>query len=208
VTGRAETAAPTGLRLAPFRTVENQLLRCVPDDAPAVGVCRTRVSRLFRGGVGRYADSIIIAAGDWGTCEADLKLSRITVLKVAATQPRRRGAVTAPSPGRTCRRASEVGGRRNAEHADARRSRKARAPIRRGEFGLCDPRCPIACPAHRCAWRVSSTRIRTRRDTARVRGASDFPACGAAAAADLARPSIGCTRTEASRGTEIAAYAK
>src|SRR4051794_16306414 len=37
-------------------------------------------------------------------------------------------------------RASGVGGRRDAEHADAVRSRKARAAIRRGDFGACDPR--------------------------------------------------------------------
>jgi hypothetical protein len=53
--------------------------------------------------------------------------------KVAATQPRRRGSLDG-------RRASGFGGRRVAERADARRSWKARAPIPRGEFGLCDPR--------------------------------------------------------------------
>jgi hypothetical protein len=37
-------------------------------------------------------------------------------------------------------RASGVAGRRDAEHAAAARSRKARAAIPRGEFGLCDPR--------------------------------------------------------------------
>src|SRR3954462_4704623 len=35
---------------------------------------------------------------------------------------------------------SRVGGRRDAEHAAAVRSRKARAAIRRGDFVLCDPR--------------------------------------------------------------------
>ena len=49
--------------------------------APAVGVCRTAVSRLFSAGVGRYADSVLIAAGDRNTCEADLELSQITALK-------------------------------------------------------------------------------------------------------------------------------
>jgi len=74
--------------LLPFRAVENQLLRCVPHDAPAVGVCQSPVSRLFGIGVRRYADSVLIAAGDRDTCEADFELSRITALKVAATQPR------------------------------------------------------------------------------------------------------------------------
>lgn len=37
-------------------------------------------------------------------------------------------------------RASGVGGRRDAKHAAAARSRKARAAIPRGEFGPCDPR--------------------------------------------------------------------
>jgi hypothetical protein len=32
--------------------------------APAVGVCRTVVSRLFSNGVRRFADSVLIAAGD------------------------------------------------------------------------------------------------------------------------------------------------
>jgi hypothetical protein len=35
---------------------------------------------------------------------------------------------------------SEVGGRRDAEHADVLRSRKARPAIRRGDFPHCDPR--------------------------------------------------------------------
>ena len=38
------------------------------------------------------------------------------------------------------KRASGVGGRRDAEHAAAARSRKARAAIRRGDFMPCDPR--------------------------------------------------------------------
>jgi hypothetical protein len=90
-------AAPTGLRLAPFRAVENQLLRCVPHDAPAVGVCRPPVSRLFGIGVRRYADSVLVAAGDRDTCEADLGLSRITALKGRgdATPPARRDSISA-----------------------------------------------------------------------------------------------------------------
>ncbi len=48
---------------------------------PAVGVRRSPVSRLFHRGVGRYADRVLIAAGDRDTCEADLQLSRITALK-------------------------------------------------------------------------------------------------------------------------------
>jgi hypothetical protein len=78
--------------LLPFRAVENQLLRCLPYDAPAVGVCRFPVSRLFDGGIGRYADSVLIAAGDPNTCEADLELSRVTTLKgrCDATLPVRR----------------------------------------------------------------------------------------------------------------------
>src|SRR4029453_18522935 len=58
---------------------------------PAVGVCRTPVSRLFGSGVGHSADSVLIAAGGRDTSEADSELSRVTALKVAATQPRRRG---------------------------------------------------------------------------------------------------------------------
>ncbi len=69
--------------------------------APAVGACRTPVSRLFNVGVGRYADSVLIAAGDRNTCEADLELSRVTALKCRgdATPParrQRRGHVSSP----------------------------------------------------------------------------------------------------------------
>src|SRR5262245_41354587 len=53
----------------------------MPHDAPAVGVCRSPVSRLFDDGVRRCADSVLIAAADRNTCEADLELSRITALK-------------------------------------------------------------------------------------------------------------------------------
>jgi hypothetical protein len=53
--------------------------------APAVGVCRSPVSRRFGTGVSRHADSVLIAAGHRNTFEADLELSRITALKVAAT---------------------------------------------------------------------------------------------------------------------------
>src|SRR5262245_36862394 len=45
------------------------------------GVGRSPVSRLFRGGVRRCADSVLIAAGGGDTCEADLELSRDTRLK-------------------------------------------------------------------------------------------------------------------------------
>jgi hypothetical protein len=56
-------------------------------------------------------------------------------------------------------RVSEAGGRRDAEHAAALRSRKARAAIRRADFRQCDPRCPISRPAHLRAWHMSHTRI-------------------------------------------------
>ena len=85
--------------MLPFRAVENQLLRCGTDDAPAVGVCRSPVSRLFGVGVRRCADSVLIAAGDGDTCEADLELSRVTPLKVAATQPRQRVVTRAGQAG-------------------------------------------------------------------------------------------------------------
>ena len=103
------------------------------------------MSRLFGGGVSRCADSVLIAAVDRDTCEADLDLRVSCGSKVAATQPRRRGGLDG-------RRASGFGGRRVAERADARRSWKARAPIPRGEFGPCDPRCRTVRPAHRCAF--------------------------------------------------------
>src|SRR5262249_32632815 len=58
----------------------------------AVGARRTPGSRLFGGGVRRYADSVLIAASDRNTCEADLELSRVTALKGRgdATPPARR----------------------------------------------------------------------------------------------------------------------
>jgi hypothetical protein len=107
-------------------------------------------------------------------------------LRLAPVSPR--GTSAAPVRALNSHRASGFGGRRDAERADAPRSRKAGAPIRRGESGLCDPRRSTARPAHRCAWHVSSTRIRTRRDIDRVRGATDFPARGAAPAAGPACP--------------------
>src|SRR5437762_4184576 len=126
-------AAPPGLRLAPFRRVENQLLRCASYDAAGGwGLTEAPVSRLFSLGVYRCADSVLIAAGDGNTFEADLERRVSRGSKVAATQPRRRGGDS--------RRTSGFGGRRVAERADTVRSRKARASIRRGEFGLCDPR--------------------------------------------------------------------
>jgi hypothetical protein len=50
------------------------------------------VSRLFDVGVSRYADSVLVAAGDRDTCEADLELARVTALKGRgdATPPARR----------------------------------------------------------------------------------------------------------------------
>ncbi len=178
---RSGAAAQPGLRLAP---VSRRGKSASPVPASRwrrrLGACRSPVSRLFSGGVGRCADSVLIAAGDRDTCESDLELSRVTALKG------RRDA-TPPARRRSCR-ASGFGGRRDAERAAAPRSRKAGAAIPRGEFGLCDPRCPTARPAHQCAWHLSSTRIRTRRDTVRERAATAFPACGAAPAGEPARP--------------------
>jgi hypothetical protein len=55
--------------------------------APAVGGLPIRGEPTVQPRGCRYADSVLIAAGDRNTCEADLELSRITTLKVAATQP-------------------------------------------------------------------------------------------------------------------------
>ena len=76
------TAAPAGLRRrSRFAGWKIRFSGAYLTMAPAVEVSRSPVSRLFRGGVGRYADSVLIAAGDRNTCEADLELSRVTRLK-------------------------------------------------------------------------------------------------------------------------------
>src|SRR5262245_18109476 len=46
-----------------------------------LGGRRSPVSQLFGNGVRRYADSVLIAAADQDTCEADLELSPFTALK-------------------------------------------------------------------------------------------------------------------------------
>jgi hypothetical protein len=57
------------------------------------------------------------------------------------------------------RRASGLGGRRDAEHADTLRSRKARPAIPHGDFRDCDPRRPTERQAHLRARHLSHTRI-------------------------------------------------
>ena len=80
---------PAGWRLAPFRRVEKRPFRGSLTERRRLGFAATPVSRLFDRRVGRYADSVLIAAVARDTCEADLVLSRITRLKgrVDATPP-------------------------------------------------------------------------------------------------------------------------
>ena len=80
-------------------------------------------------------------------------------LKVPRSRRQSRIRIATLDRSRVAWRVSEVGGRRDAEHADALRSRKARAAIRRGDFPDCDPRRPTARQAHLRAWHMSHTRI-------------------------------------------------
>ena len=78
--------------LLPFAAWKNRPSAARLTMPTSVGVCRSPVSRLFSGGVGRCADSVLIAAADRDTCEAVLGLSRVTRLKGRgdATPPARR----------------------------------------------------------------------------------------------------------------------
>jgi hypothetical protein len=83
---------------------------------------------------------------------------------------------------------ARFGGRRDAEHAAAVRSRKARPAIPRRDFAACDPRWPTVrrrtCAPGMCRTHASLSRG----GTDRARAGSDFPACGAAAATEPRPP--------------------
>jgi hypothetical protein len=94
---RRAAGVPSCSRFAPWKiSFSGACLRI----APAVGVRRRPVSRLFSVGVGHYADSVLIAAGDRNTCKADLEPSRITALKgrCDATPPARRVSLSPDLP--------------------------------------------------------------------------------------------------------------